>query len=241
MAAALYGESFAEAGGYEALAGVVAGNIRLARYDTVLTYYRRVVCTASRPTEYLSLFLGVGDAFWGLEMRDSASSLYRQLVLADLSSGLTEGALLRLRAFEADRTAEALRSYLFMDAHDSVKVRLLDSLTTADPENSIIRYVSAKVLLRLGRYNCAIDMLKDEKMTDGYLEAHRKAMVGAALVRLGKFQEAKAEFWTALNSLQTDGFTNEIELWIDRCDWFSLHGGPPTQQVGPPAQDASTP
>jgi tetratricopeptide (TPR) repeat protein len=240
-AASLYAESFAEAGGYEALAGVVAGNIRLARFDTVLAYYRRVVCTAPRPTEYLPLFLGVGDALWGLGMRDSASSLYRQLVIADVSAGLTEGALLRLRAFEADRTAEALRSYLVMDAHDSVKVRLLDSLSTGDPGNSIIRYVFGKVLLRLGQYTRAVDVLKDEKMTDGYLEAHRKAMVGRALVRLGKFQEAKAEFWTALNSLQTDGFSNEMDLWIDRCDWLSLHGGPPTHQGEPPARDTSTP
>ncbi len=235
-AALLYAESFAESRGYESLAGLIVSDVRLARYDTVLAYYREIIRAAPRPAEYLPLYLGIGDSFRGLGRTDSAATLYGQMVLADISPGLTEGALLRLRSFEEGHRGEALWKYLESDAHDSVRVRLLDSLMEADSGNTIVRYVLGKVLLRREEYRRACAVLSGGRMEDGYLEAHRKSMVGDALVRLGDYQEAKAEYWTALNSLETDGFRNAMELSIDRCDWLSLHGGPPPREH---AQDAA--
>jgi hypothetical protein len=103
---------------------------------------------------------------------------------------------------------------------------MLDSMVHDPFHHWLPIYLKGKVLPRLQQYEQTLGVLHqlDPGVPEKKLEAIRLKTIGYALFRMRRFQEAKASFWVSLNSFSTDVTRDDVNDWIDRCDWISEHG-----------------
>jgi tetratricopeptide (TPR) repeat protein len=221
-AEALYGESYAEGSGYEALSGYLASALRTGRATVLTSTLDSVIMKDPHPAQYLPLFITVGDAYWTLHNVRKAFELYTRVRQADLSDGLNESAALRVLAAKDTMANAGILSYFMMDANDTMRSSFLDVLARSYPQNRILPYLQGKVLMRQNGFQEALDVLSSAAFagSDSFLEALRLRMMGYALFRLRRFQEAKVLFWTSLNHVSTEVAQNEVGEWVDRCEWM---------------------
>jgi tetratricopeptide (TPR) repeat protein len=217
----LFAVSYDETKGYESLAGLLTSSLRLGQHEAVTTAYDTIVASDKRPNQFLPLFLNIGDAFWARGVLDSAHRLYARLAAANISEGYTEAVLLRTHAFRDTIHRQAFARYFVSDLNDSLRLKFLGS-AFARQTNWLHNYMKAKVLQRIGRYSDAVDMLRSFQLgsTDSTLEALRVKMLGYSLFRLKRFEDAKAAFWQSLNFMATDVAKNDVNEWVERCEWM---------------------
>ncbi|MEK9135545.1 MAG: hypothetical protein AAB393_00355, partial [Bacteroidota bacterium] len=172
------------------------------------------------------LFITIGDAYWTRDNKPKARELYTRVRLADLSVGLNESAALRLAALEDTRQSDGLRFYFMSDANDTVRAQLLGLLGKGNPDSWLVRYLQGRVLVRFNRFQESLDVLTSVGLAghDSLLEALRLRMIGYDLFHLKRFQDAKIAFWNSLNYLSAEVAVNEVNEWVERCEWMERFG-----------------
>jgi hypothetical protein len=223
----LYSQSYAEGRGYDALSGMLVSALRGGHSSVLIAVLDTVIRPDPRPDQYLPLSIHVGDALWATGRPDEARQLYARVRIVDFSEAYTEAAAIRMSACLAPCGSPALLHYFLSGAPDSVRVKVLDSLLATNPADTIARYLKGKALLRLNRNSEVVAVLDSMNMLplDRTLEAIRLKSEGLALYRLGMFQRAKEKFWLSLNAVQTDEARNEVDDWVERCDWMEPSSG----------------
>lgn len=227
-ASGLYAASYNETGNSEALSGWLASALRSRQYSVVTAAYDSIIAPSARPGEYLGVFLPVGDAYWAQDRVLPALKLYDRLERADISQGLTESATLRALAIDDERCEKALRDFFLSTDPDSLRIMILDSLSRLAPDDIVVCYLRGKVLFGLRRFEEALAEFRSCTFADvdARLEGSRLRGCGEALLRLQRYQDAKAAFWMSLNADNSPAVNAEVDDWIERCDWMAEHGLP---------------
>lgn len=220
-------EAFAEGGGLGSLAGYLRSSHRLGDYPAVSVVWTDLVLPSANPWQYLPLGIYAGDAFWALGDTARARTTYEQLRAVDLSVNLTEAAEVRLLAMRTQRFRNAYREYLLADLPDSLRVRMLDSLSGATQGTPLAHYLLGRVYLRMGKWTDAARFLEslDLSTLSPGLEALRLRSIGQALFFSARYEKARAAFWSSLNTVKTESALLEVSDWIDRCTWMGQYGG----------------
>jgi hypothetical protein len=221
----VYREAFAEGGGFESLAGYVACAHRMQDYAAIQVVYDSMVVRDTYPARFLPLFALFGDAFWSRGNRARAETLFERLERADLTHNSTESARVRLLALRDSALGEPLHRVLVSEAEDTLRIRMLDSLLTVSPDHGLLRYLRGRVLLRMERWAEAIAALEglDLHSLSAGLEAMRMRSMGVAFYSLGRYDRARAAFWSSLNAVKSEASLLEITDWIERCEWMKRH------------------
>jgi tetratricopeptide (TPR) repeat protein len=224
-ARALYRDAFAWGGGYESLAGYVACSHRMGDYPAVRVVYDSLVATDQFPARYLPLYASFGDAFLFRGQRARAESLYARLGRANLTQSSAEGARVRQLALSDAAGSQTVFRFLVSSAPDSVRLLMLDSLVAARPAHLLARYLRARLLLRMERWEEAAAALED--LDPGALpvefEATKMRSLGLALYSRGFYEQARGVFWSSLNVVRSETALLEVTDWIERCQWMKRH------------------
>ena len=224
----LYRMSYAEAGGYESLSGYLVSSLRLADYAALTAARDTIVARAAHPSQFLPLMLSIGDAAWAQGNIDSALSCYRRIAAADFAESYSEAAHLRQLVIADTGHRELFLKFFLEERVDSIPGQMLDSIIRGPAGSPAALYLRGNIFRRKDQPADAVSVLAALSMRDEdrYLEGLRLRHLGAALVRLGRFEEAKSAFWTSLNYTAREGAINRINESIDRCDWIRVHGLP---------------
>ncbi len=222
----LYGQSFREAGGYESLSGSLSSALRMGEYATVVGVLDSLRGKSERPGQYAPLFLYGGDALWALGDTERAQEFYERIRKEDIAENLTEAATVRSIALRDSTVPKGFLRYFLSEAHDSVRVILLDSLSALSPDNPLLPYVRGRLMARMGRYGEAAAALERLNMANvsPALEALRLKTMASSLFQLQRYAEARTAFSLSLNALATEVARLDIADWIDRCEWMTSHG-----------------
>ena len=225
QAETLYKKSYREAGGYESLSGYLASALRSDDAGVVTQALDSIVMIDPHPMQYLPLFLTIGDAFWQLGNMTKADELYERLNHADLSIGFDEATALRMTALRSFPSSEGLRRYFLADLPDTVRVTILDSLERNHHLGWMACYLKGRLLSRTDHYQESLELLRSCSLVseDSLFESLRLRTIGYNLFRLRRFEEAKSSFWVSLNYMSSQVDVNEINDWVERCDWMEEH------------------
>jgi len=225
-AANLYKQSYEEGRGYDALSGYLASALRGNNFAALTDVFDSVISKDPLQAQYLPLFVNIGIAFWAEGNYAKANELFTRVELADIQENLTEAAIVSRIAMNDTANREALLRYLIASPNDTVRIAMLDSMVHDPLRHWLPTYLKGKVLHRLQRYGETLRVLQqlDPGVPEKTLEAIRLKTLGSALFRMKRFQEAKVCFWVSLNSLATEVARDEINDWIDRCEWILEHG-----------------
>lgn len=221
-AASLFLQSYEEGKGYDALSGYLASAMRGGNFPAVTAAFDTIIRPDSNPAYYLPLFVNVGLAEIAEQKVELARQLFSRVAVADVSEPLTEAALVCDAAARDSANLEPLLRYLTSAPSDSQRVAMLDSMTQDEARHWLPLYVKGRVLLRLARWQETLDVMNRlaHSPLERRLNAIRLKTMGAALFRLRRFEEAKMQFWNSLNFLSTEVAKNEVNEWIERCEWM---------------------
>jgi tetratricopeptide (TPR) repeat protein len=220
-----YRHGYEETKGLEAFGGLLRATFRTGDYEGVARLYENVILRSSHPAQYLPLLVWCGDARWVLGDAGGARELYVRVLAADLSESLTEAAALRLAVMEnSPRTSEWL-GYFCAEPVDSVRLRLLDSLSLAPDSTGIARYLRGRILARTNKPAPALEALEqvDLLRVSPILEAIRQTTVAREWYLLGKYNAARPAFWMSQNVLTSEASVIQAREWVSRCDWMRVH------------------
>lgn len=226
VAESLYAQAYTEGHGYDAFAGYLTSALRLGKNAVLRNALDSVILKDDHPARYLTLFIGIGDAFWADKNWQKAHALYDRVYRADVSESFTEAAAVRLLAMDEDPRGDRFLPILLSDAGDSTRVSLVDSLLRNEPRDDVLEYLKARLLMNSGDYASAVKILQDLNFADADvgLEALRHRFLGEALFRISRYEDARAEFWTSLDFEDTESAEDKVNAWIDRCEWMQSHG-----------------
>jgi tetratricopeptide (TPR) repeat protein len=218
----LFKASYAEGGGFESLAGYIVSAYRMRDYRAVTVVLDSLILRDPHPARFLALHIYFGDAFWVAGELDRASKLFARVQAADISDNLTEAAAVRLLALGGGGLRDSYRRYFLADAADSIRLTILDSLCVVAPQERLSRYLRGRLLFRMSRWGEAIAALEPLDLSDVApgLDARRLRSLGAALFFSGRYEKARAAFWSSLNAVKTEAALLEVTEWIDRCEWM---------------------
>lgn len=221
-AESLYKESYLEGKGYEAFSGYLVSALRRGNPGVLTSALDTIIMKDHTPTQYLPLFITIGDAFWTFGNRLKANDLYMRVKSADLSLGLNESASVRSFAVRDTADGDFLRTYFLSDKDDSSRLDMLNGATPQQRDRWLVKYLKGRVLMRAKRYAESLEVLTSFNVTtmDSLLEAVRLRMVGYDLFRARRFNEARVSFWNSLNFLSTEVARNAMDEWVDRCEWM---------------------
>jgi tetratricopeptide (TPR) repeat protein len=226
-AASLYMQSYEEGKGYDALSGYLASVLRGGNFPAVTAAFDTIIRPSNNPAHYLPLFVNIGLAEIAEHKVELARQLFSRVVAADVSEPLTETALVCDAATRDTTNLERLLRYFISAPSDSQRVAMLDSMTQDAGYHWLPLYLKGKVLLRLARWQETLEVMNRlaQAPLERRLHAIRLKTMGSALFRLRRFEEAKIEFWKSLNSLSTEVAKNEVNEWIERCEWMERNVG----------------
>ena len=221
LAESLYYVSHVEADGYAAFAGYLGSAFYREQFDTVAAAYQNVILNSKHPLQYLPLYLRVGDALWAEGDVRSAEELYRSVREVNLSGRSAEAATLRLLLLKDRQHHDQFLRLVSSTMPDSLRVVVLDSVLSRDPEHRAAAYMKARFLQRMRKYEDAVTLFRSVDLTeaDGLLQAMRFRRTGIMLYHLAKYDQAKASFWSSLNYDASDMARYRMEEWIERCEW----------------------
>ncbi len=220
VAAGLYRQSFQESRGYESLSGYVSSELYTQNYAAVNAAFDTII----RPNadRYLPLFLNAGLAQFATGNNAWAQELFRRLVKADLSEQLTESAIVCSNAIGDTANRPAFLNYFISTASDSQRVMMVDTMMQEPTLHWLPIYLKGKALYRLHRWNESVQTLEQLSpvVVPKFLEAIRLKTIGLSLFRLRRFEDAKSYFWQSLNYADSEVANNEVNDWIERCNWM---------------------
>jgi len=226
VAESLFSRSYVEGRGFDALAGKLASALRQRKFDVLRSAMDSIILADERPARYLSLFVGIGDAYWATGDPEKAFALYDRVYHADLSEAQTEAAAVRILAMNADSSGARYLRLFLSDGGDFARVTIVDSLLTFNRDDQVLRYLKGRALMRLGDYPGAAGPLESVRFMDddGDLEGLRLRYLGETLFCLGRYGKSRDVFWTSLNAVATEVAEERVNAWIDRCEWMQSHG-----------------
>ncbi len=219
----LYYESYADGRGYDALSGWLTSALYARNYSMLTSAFDTIMMKDNRSSQYLPLFINTGIAMWAEGNHARARELFTRVEAADLQQNVTEAAVVCLRAMEDSLNREKLLRYYLTVQGDSQRVVSLDSMVQHPQSHWVPLYLKGRVLLRLGRFDEAVETFSQLSLENGKVEAIRLKSIGYALFRLKRFEEAKSAYWRSLNTIATNVAKNEVDEWVERCDFFAQH------------------
>ena len=232
-AAMLYGEAHEESGSTEALGGLLVSNLRLGRTAPLIAT-RDSIFRLESPARFLPLFLPIADALWLEGKNDEARSLFERILKADLNRSSSEAALVRFHA-SLDLLSTQFRSYFLSHQPDSVRLPLIDSILSASPDHPLGLYLRGKNLLRLKRFEEAVNNLDRAEVLaiDSKLESARRRARGDALFRLRCFKEARDSYLSVIAIGASPALTEEMMDRGEQCAWYEENGMPDVLLLDP--------
>lgn len=234
-AADLYARSFDDGKGYDALSGYLASSLYAGRYRVLTAVFDTIITRDSSPSQFLPLFVNIGIAYWAEGDMHKAQELFRRVADGDISEDLTEAALACSAALDDSVNRGRLLRYFLSAARDTLRVAMLDSMVHDSRAHWLPIFLKGKVLSRLRRWEETVQVFRslNPRVPDAQLEAVRLKTLGYALLRLNRFQEARASYWTSLNSVSSAFTRNGVNEWVERCEWLEQRGSayesPPTE------------
>jgi tetratricopeptide (TPR) repeat protein len=225
-AAALYKQSYDESHNYEALSGYLSSALREKNFDALTGILDSTIEKDPLPEQYLPLYVTIGIACWAKGDSARARDLFHQVELVDIQQNLTEAAAACRIALNDSLNRSSLLEYFLSSSGDTLRLGMLGAMVQNPVQHWLPLYLKGILLHRLGRFPEVLATLHalDPGVPEKHLEAIRLKTMGDALVRMRRFQEAKACFWVSLNAVSTDAAQHEINDLIDRCEWISEHG-----------------
>jgi len=219
-AAELYMQSFQDGRGYDALGGYIASALHAKDFAGVIAAHDTVIRRSQNPSQYLPLLVNVGLAQFGKGNLAAAQDLFRRVEAADLGETLNEASVVCAAATRDTVNSEFLLRYFLSAANDTLRVAMLDSMTQHPKAHWLPIYLKGRVLTRLHRWEEALKISGQLALPEKGLEALRLKTIGYVLFRLRRFEEAKAALWRSLNFVSTDVAKNEVDDWVERCEFF---------------------
>lgn len=209
----------------ETMFGLMQAKYALRQYDDVITRINAALNDSALASQLIPLKLLAGDAYWMRGETNKAFALYQSLREFDLFERYNEAAALRMEMAWSPRFMETFKKYLEPDASDSAKGEILEQITKVAPRHSVAQYLLAKQLLQQKNYKASLEHLEkiQKPFSDHMLNFLKEKMFGLSYFYLKKFQQAKIYFWQSLNFLSTEAYTNQIDDWIEKCDWMDEH------------------
>ncbi|HET6272568.1 MAG TPA: hypothetical protein VFG32_06270 [Bacteroidota bacterium] len=223
-AARLYGQSYDDGRGYDALSGYLASALHAREFAVLTTALDTIIMKDPNPAQYLPLLVNIGLARWGEGNYTSALDLFHRVACAEITEPLTEAALVCSTAVKDTINRDALFRYYLSSASDTLRISTLDSMVV-DSIHWLPLYHKGRVLTRLHRWDDAIRVLRQLAPGIGVpqIEALRWKTMGYGMFRLKRFEEAKSLYWTSLNFIATDVARNEVNEWVERCEWMGKY------------------
>ncbi len=224
-AAGLYKQSYDEGGSYEALAGYMTSLVRAGNFAEASAVLDTVILTNRNSAQYLPLYVNASLALWAEERVSKAEELLQRVERADIRENLTESAAILRAAMKDAVNSDKLLRYFVMSSADTLRLAQLDSMVQDTAAHWLPLYLKGHVLVRLQRWEEALTVLHrlDGCITAAPLNAIRLKTMGTVLFRLKLFEEAKVSFWTSLNYASSDAIQNEVNEWVDRCEWMKSY------------------
>jgi tetratricopeptide (TPR) repeat protein len=224
----LYQQSYNDGRGYDALSGMMTSALYAKDFATLTSLLDTMVLKDSRPSQYLPLFVNAGIAFWAEGNRSRARELFTRVEAADLQEYITESSILCRSALEDSINQDKFLRYFLTVQSDTARIVSLDSMTQHSQTHWVPMYLKGRALIRLQRFDEAVDNLEQISLENKRVEAIRLKTIGYAKFRLKRFEEAKSAYWRSLNVVATNVAKNEVDEWVERCDFFAqrfaLHG-----------------
>jgi tetratricopeptide (TPR) repeat protein len=221
-AANLYARSFDDGKGYDALSGYLASSLYAGNYHVLTAAFDTIIARDSRPSQFLPLFVNIGIAYWAEGELHKAKDLFGKVAAADVQEGLTEAALVCSAALDDSANRGHLLRYFLSAAHDTLRIPILDSMVHDSRAHWLPVFLKGRALSRLHRWDETVRVLRslDPLASEPQLEAVRLKTLGYALLRSNRFQEARVSYWTSLNFVSTGFAKNDIDGWLERCEWL---------------------
>ncbi|MBI5473358.1 MAG: hypothetical protein HY961_13520 [Ignavibacteriae bacterium] len=224
-AAGLYRQSYEDGRGYDALSGFLTSTLRAGQFADVISTFDTATRGSQNPSQYIPLMINVGLAQWGNGHLDAARALFQRVEIADLGETLTESSVICRVATRDSTNRDALLRYFLSSPSDSQRVVLLDSMAQNAVDHWLPIYLKGRVLMRLERWEQALLSLQrlEQGLPEPILEAQRLKTVGFVLFRLKRFEDAKRMYWQSLNFVNSEVAQNEVNDWVERCDWIKRY------------------
>jgi len=215
----LFTESLAESWNTEAFAGFVRLKYNNQQYHDVVSMMNEQLKDSVHQSALSSLLLLYGDAEWAMGKGDSAFNIYEQLQALDISERLNESVQLRMAALQDTILCSSLVKFFTSSLSDSESMQFLDSLGKKKT-NLLLHYLKARLALRQKNYGEIIGNLEKTSFSNAVLQYGKERLLGEAYFRLKDFQQAKVHFWQSLNFTTNKSSVQQIEDWIERCEWY---------------------
>jgi predicted negative regulator of RcsB-dependent stress response len=165
-----------------------------------------------------------GDALWGLQNLLAARNTYQEVVRLDLSEALTEAASLRLVSVEDPAAQAFLRPFFIEQSPDSARLKLLENFPQQH-SNPVIHLLKARLQFNKRDYDGVLQSLERAKeLPDRSLCFLREKLSGESNFSLRRFEQARVQFWQALNYTTNEASRLRLNEWIDRCEWMAQQG-----------------
>jgi len=221
-AAYYFDSSLRETWNTEGFSGLLRTAYRMQQYDTVIQLMQKRMET--NYSDVVHLLIMYGDALWGLENLLAARNTYQEVVRLDLSEALTEAASLRLVSVEDPAAQAFLRPFFIEQSPDSARLKLLENFPQQH-SNPVIHLLKARLQFNKRDYDGVLQSLERAKeLPDRSLCFLREKLSGESNFSLRRFEQARVQFWQALNYTTNEASRLRLNEWIDRCEWMAQQG-----------------
>jgi len=218
-----------------ALEGLIQTAFHLGEYEAVVDYFNDEKLQEEFPQIIPVLYRTTGDIYALQGDYQSAEEIYRRLLAIDFSDAVNELLRIRLLALETPDDADLRRLLYYERENQESILRSLAGQPIDDTMSIGLQWVITRYMHMTGdfersaQYNRVLrDRLEDD--FSKYLTAIR---AGESLFYTGNFQEAKMEFWEALNYTNSPAAQHGIDEWIDRIEFASEFGSTIWETVPP--------
>jgi len=220
LALSLFSKSFALNQNQDAIFGLVLSHLRLGDYDTVITLTAKALQDTNPAYPLLKLYQG--DAYWMKGNMEAAQRNYTELYRVHLSQSVDEALLKRTAAIQIPGVRYKMREYFVEDKDEIVKMLILKEVLEQNPAFDAGRLMLGEILYKKGEYQHSLDYLLHTHtiFSDTLLEIMKEKTIGSDYFYLKDFQNAKVHFQKALGFIHSRALLNEINDWIERCEWM---------------------
>jgi tetratricopeptide (TPR) repeat protein len=225
LAMEVFHASLAASWNTDGFAGLVRSAYAAARYDSVIILIEEQLRSApAARSSIINLFPLYGDALWYYSRADSARRVYEEVLRLDISDGFNEAVSARCTALESGVAAEFWTAY-FGAMSDAAAQIALDAIEQHGARSNLVAYLRGKLAFRQKRYRDAIEQLSviNGALGTSVLDGWRARLLGEAYFFSRDFRSAKSQFTQAKSDFEGSAWSQRIDDWIERCEWFEVN------------------
>jgi tetratricopeptide (TPR) repeat protein len=216
----LFRQSWETAENAAALGGLVQAWYYTGEFDRILELLDDTATLDRFPSVIPVLYRAAGDIHAVTGDSDRAERLYRRLLAIDHSDHVNEASWLRLFAV-GDPGDTDLWRLLYYEREERNEILAMLSDEILEQASTGLHWMIARYLHDRRDFTRSVvshRTLRD-RTEEPFLRYIASLRIGEALFYSGRFQEAKTEFWEAMNYADTPAAVSVLDEWIDRVDY----------------------